>query len=694
MLKKSVFPMSAVAFTTGMSLLRRLLSNRSAHNSPVYNNTAYSYSLQNNSLLNNSFPNNSFPNKSLQKKWRTKLLMFGIVLVSGGCAAGNFHWYPPPGAETTATGSRYTGESVYADKYLLRKHAQVDNPTLVVVDDSIRIHALDLLSRLEKSYALAKGGTLGWDVATDTLENILLDTLVSLAADTFNLSQDTAGWGDFLTVRNDLLTRLFLTEAVYSQVVVDSLEVDSFYHSRPDIFTYNAQVRVGHIVLSKEGYRAGPDSASYQSMPDGELDSLIMYRLRYLQNEIKDSLMFEEMADKYSQDRRSGDHGGRLGWVERYNLNPEVEDVLYDEKTPLHRAIGPVKSRDGVHLFYLYDRHFKGIPPLNGDRYRQAYEYLLGSRAKVVYAKIRDSLRAAHPTTFNDSILVLSKRQTSPDDPVAWAPGIDTVRFVTFDRASVIVEPNPSRRKQLSLAQLRSVAQGEVDRRLVLMMAEELGLAEKPAFKSEVERQRHKFAEASVHRLAQDPNFRPTEDEVKSYFEEHRSEYVTGKPVRIQQIVFADSVEAEFVRALAESGEDFLELAQKYYPGDTAIRREAADLGYIGPDEFEKNIFERALASKVGEITHPIKTQYGYHIVKVLDVKREFSLEEKRNVVINALDKLHNESVRQKWLAALRSGHNIELEPVRYRGVVMGAFENRSFLPGEVLPPELKNAQL
>jgi len=42
----------------------------------------------------------------------------------------------------------------------------------------------------------------------------------------------------------------------------------------------------------------------------------------------------------------------------------------------------------------------------------------------------------------------------------------------------------------------------------------------------------------------------------------------------------------------------------------------------------------------------------------------------------------------------LRSGHKIELEPVRYQGVVMGPFENRSFLPGEVLPPELKSAQL
>ncbi len=677
--------MITARITTWMSLLRRLLNNSSACNSPLYNNTLYNHSLRNNSsLLNNS----------LLKNWRATLLMLGLVLVSGGCAAGNFHWYAPPGSEATATSSRYTGESVYADKYLLRKYAQVDNPTLLVVDDSIRIHALDLLGRLEESYVLRKGGTLSWDAATDTLESILLDTLVSLAADTFSLHQDSAGWGDFLTVRNDLLTKLFLTEKIYSQVVVDSLEVDSFYHSRPDIFTYNAQVRVGHIVLSKEGYHAGPDSSNYLSMPDDELDSLILYRLRYLQKEIQDSLMFEELAEKYSQDRRSGDHGGRLGWVERYNLNPEVEDVLYDEKTPLHQAIGPVISRDGVHLFYLYDRHFKGIPPLNGARYRQAYDYLLGSRAKVVYVRIRDSLRAAHPTTFNDSVLILSKEQASPDDPVAWALGIDTVRFVTFDRASVIIEPNPSRRKQLSLAQLRSVAQGEVDRRLVLLLAEELGLAERPAFKAEVDQQRHSFAEASVRRLARDPEFKPTEEEIKSYFEEHRSQYVTGKPVRIQQIVFADSVKAEFVRALAESGEDFLELAQKYYPGDTAIRREAADLGYIGPDDFEKNIFKRALASKVGEITPPIKTQYGYHIVKVLDVKREFSLEEKRNVVINALDKIHNESVRQKWIAALRSGHKIVLKPVRYQGVVLGPRENRSFLPGEVLPPELKSAQL
>ncbi len=610
-----------------------------------------------------------------------------------GCSAGNFRWYSPTDARKSEPASRYTGDSKYASKYLTRKQLYEDDPLLVEIDDSISIRASDLLTRLEESYLLKTGGTVAWDQVADTLEYLLTDTLVSLAADTFQLRQDSASWGDFSLVRDALLGKLFLNEVIYAQTPVDSLEVDSFYFARPDIFTYYAQVNLGHIVLSKGGYRSGIDSAKYAAIPDDELDSLIFRRLRFLKEVITDSSMFEELANKYSQDRRTGDHGGRLGWVERYNLHPEIEDVLYDENTPLHTAIGPLESRDGVHLFYLYDRHFKGIPPLNEKRYRQAYNYVLGAGAKDVYAQVRDSLRAEHPSTFNDSVLELSARDTSPSAPVAWASGIDTVRFETYDRARGLLRSKLPFDKVLTIEQLRSVAQGLVDTRLTLLMAQDIGLADNPDFIAAVKKESFNFARAAVRRKSRDPEYKPTDEEINQYFHEHQSEYAIDKPVRIQQIVFSDSLKAEFVRALAESGEDFLELADTYYPGDTAIRRDAANLGYIGPDDFERTIFTTAMRGSVGDVTPPIKTQYGYHIVKILDVKRGVSVTENRSSIIKELDRLHNERVKRQWVQSLHKGHKIVIAPVRYRGVVMGAVDNRAYLPYQILPPGLKDSQ-
>ncbi len=625
-----------------------------------------------------------------------QLLFISVVIsaIVGGCAKGNFRWYTPAEVGSSASGSkieiRYTGESTYSGKLLSEAQVKEDDPLLFKIDDSIQIHSSDLLSRFEKSYLLVPGGKLKWDEVADTLEALLLDTLVSLAADTFQLRQDSASWGDFTLVREGILGKRFIEEVIYSQVEVDSLEVDSFYYARPDIFTFNAQVNLGHIVLSKIGYRSLVDSAEYLAIPDEELDSLIFRRLRFLKSVITDSTMFEEMADKYSLDRRTGDQGGRFGWVEQYNLHPEIEEVLYDENTPIHEVIGPVKSRDGVHLFYLYDRLRMGIPPMDATRYQQAYNYVLGAHAKVYYVEIRDSLRAAHPADFNDSVLAIPVRKADELAPVAWAPGIDTVRFVTYDRARSLLRAKIPYSQVLGPEQLRAIAQGIIDKRLTILMAEQVGLTENPDFKAQEHVEYHNFARAAVRRQARQPEYSPSEEEIEKFYEIHKSDYVIARPVRIQQIVFTDSLEAEFVRALAESGEDFLELADKFYPGEAEIRRDAADLGYIGPDDFERNIFSVAENSAPGTVTAPIKTQYGFHIVKVLDVKRRVSLSEKRSEIVIELKKRHNEQVRADWVESLFASHKVSIEPVRYQGLVMGPRENRAFVSRQVMSSEFK----
>ncbi len=621
------------------------------------------------------------------------ILLFAGALVSG-CAKGNFRWYYPVDAESSNSGSgvelRYVGESKYADALLSREQLKEDDPLLFKIDDSIQIHSSDLLTRLEKSYLIVPGGKLKWDEVADTLEELLLDTLVSLAADTFQLRQDSASWGDYSIVREGLLGKRFIEEVIYSQVEVDSLEVDSFYYARPDIFTFNAQVNLGHIVLSKIGYRSGADSAEYISIPDDELDSLLFRRLRFLKSVITDSTMFEEMADKYSLDRRTGDQGGRFGWVEQYNLHPEIEEVLYDEDTPVHEVIGPVKSRDGVHLFYLYDRLPMGIPPMDATRYHQAYNYVLGAHAKEYYVKVRDSLRAAHPAEFNDSVLAIPFRKADELAPVAWAPGIDTVRFVTYDRARSLVRAKIPQAQVFTPEQLRAIVQGIIDKRLTILMAEQIGLTENPSYKAQEQAEYHNFARAAIRRQAGDPAYFPAEEEIKEFYQAHQADYVVDRPVRIQQIVFTDSLDAEFVRALAESGEDFLELADKYYPGEVEIRRDAADLGYIGPDDFEKTIFSVAENSSPGTVTAPIKTQYGFHIVKVIDVKRKMSLSEKRSEIVIELKRQHVERVKANWVKALFASHRVSIEPVRYHGLVMGPRENRAFVSRVVMSSEFK----
>lgn len=77
---------------------------------------------------------------------------------------------------------------------------------------------------------------------------------------------------------------------------------------------------------------------------------------------------------------------------------------------------------------------------------------------------------------------------------------------------------------------------------------------------------------------------------------------------------------SEEILAKAKAGEDFAKLAMEF-SGDPGSAAKGGDVGYFGKGkmvpEFEKAAFE----AKVGDIVGPIKTVYGYHIIKVTDKK-------------------------------------------------------------------------
>jgi parvulin-like peptidyl-prolyl isomerase len=135
----------------------------------------------------------------------------------------------------------------------------------------------------------------------------------------------------------------------------------------------------------------------------------------------------------------------------------------------------------------------------------------------------------------------------------------------------------------------------------------------------------------------------------------------------VQHIIVEDSVFGEFLRDQALSGIDFLDLAEKHYPGAEEIRVAAADLGYIGPDEMPEEFFKMAMRTAKGDVSHPVKTEWGYHIIYVVDKQINKSLEQVRNQIANLLRQQHQKEFRTQWQNELLSRHDVKynLEPVK-----------------------------
>jgi peptidyl-prolyl cis-trans isomerase SurA len=87
-------------------------------------------------------------------------------------------------------------------------------------------------------------------------------------------------------------------------------------------------------------------------------------------------------------------------------------------------------------------------------------------------------------------------------------------------------------------------------------------------------------------------------------------------------------MKSDSICRLALSGEDFAELAKRY-SNDTVTGKYGGMLPYFGPDEMVEPFEEAAFALEyVGDISAPIRTRYGFHILKLIDKKTEIPFEE------------------------------------------------------------------
>ena len=142
-----------------------------------------------------------------------------------------------------------------------------------------------------------------------------------------------------------------------------------------------------------------------------------------------------------------------------------------------------------------------------------------------------------------------------------------------------------------------------------------------------------------------------TDLEIADHYEYHRDSFSEPKQVRARHILFKlsqDATEAkekivrEKAKAVLEKarkGKDFAALAKEYSEGPS--KAEGGDLGYFsaGKSKFAKPVEDAAFELKKGEVSDLVRTRFGYHIIKVEDIKeaRIKPLIEVRNQIVETL---------------------------------------------------------
>ena len=127
---------------------------------------------------------------------------------------------------------------------------------------------------------------------------------------------------------------------------------------------------------------------------------------------------------------------------------------------------------------------------------------------------------------------------------------------------------------------------------------------------------------------------RVSEDAVKKRYEDVTANLKGQEEVWARHIVVDSEEKANALKARLDAGEDFVELAKSL---DYPSAENGGDLGYFRKDQILREIGEAAFATEVGKVAGPIKSPFGWHLIKV---------EDRRAVEVPSYKKVENQIFR------------------------------------------------
>lgn len=199
-----------------------------------------------------------------------------------------------------------------------------------------------------------------------------------------------------------------------------------------------------------------------------------------------------------------------------------------------------------------------------------------------------------------------------------------------------------------------------ISQKLLFLDALDKKYNEEPTFKEELAKmEENLLTQYSVRKIID--SVKISDEDAKEFYNSNPELFVSPEQIRASHILIEDEELANKLYEDISSGEDFALVAADNSTCPSAAS--GGDLNYFSRGqmvpEFEEVAFEMAL----DEVSKPVTTQFGYHIIKLTDKKdsetHDFDAV-KPNIVQN-LGAQKQQEMYINYIENLKSGHNIEI---------------------------------
>jgi peptidyl-prolyl cis-trans isomerase C len=222
-----------------------------------------------------------------------------------------------------------------------------------------------------------------------------------------------------------------------------------------------------------------------------------------------------------------------------------------------------------------------------------------------------------------------------------------------------------------------------VERHLLAQLANKDGLAETDDYKHRLAAYQAKALRDTY--LSQKIAPQVSEDDIKKVYDDEAKKVSSTERVRARHILVGSEKEALAIVDKLKAGAKFEDLAKQYSLDGS--KDYGGDLGYFTAPEMVPEFSKAAFALKAGQISAPVKTEFGWHIIK---------LEDRKNGTPQPYDQVR-ESIRnvlvrqqvQKTLEGLKDVAKVEIVDPDLKAVADEAQKQRKTLEQQQQTPDV-----
>lgn len=153
-----------------------------------------------------------------------------------------------------------------------------------------------------------------------------------------------------------------------------------------------------------------------------------------------------------------------------------------------------------------------------------------------------------------------------------------------------------------------------------------------------------------------------SEEEIYLYYKSHMDDFKNINKILLRQILVQDAKTAEEVKKRLKAGENFEKLAAEF--SISYEKKNGGLLPLLSSNELPKEL-EYVFKLNAGQIFGPVKTDYGYHIVRVEKklIRKKIELKDAKNTIIEILKREKINNSLKEYMTNLRKNTRIEAFP-------------------------------